>query len=558
MKKFAYTNLAFILPIILFISACGNKKEPEEVVQTKKETEYSYLYYDEPADPDSTETSAWDGVTGLNAGFGNVDIRYSRSQPPVIDNKTLKWTAYAWKGERVHTQLLLWTDGAISDLNVRWQSLKNSQDEEIPSSHLKARFVRYSLTDEFAEGCGHRKPEDFKVALVADAIDEVKKMHIKTKTTRPVWVSVDVPRDVAAGNYDGKLVVYTGEQKAIECDVSIRVADVALPSPSEWSYHLDLWQNPYAVARFHNAELWSDEHFAHMKPLITMLAGAGQKVITTTLIDKPWNGQTEDAFGAMINWTKLEDGNWEYDYTIFDKWVAFSQECGITQQINCYSMIPWGNKFFYFDQSKNNRDSIIAEPGSEAYAAHWKPFLVDFARHLKENNWFDKTSIAMDERPVEAMQGAINLVKSTVPGMKISLAGGYHEEIQEDIYDLCIASGEKMPKDVMEKRIRQEKPTTYYTCCVEAYPNNFTFSPPAESTWQAWHAANKGYTGYLRWAYNSWVKDPFLDSRFRSWPAGDTYLVYPEARTSIRFERIREGIQDYEKIALLREKTRKF
>ena len=43
-----------------------------------------------------------------------------------------------------------------------------------------------------------------------------------------------------------------------------------------------------------------------------------------------------------------------------------------------------------------------------------------------------------------------------------------------------------------------------------------------------------------------------IDSRFRSWPAGDTYLVYPDARSSIRFERIREGIQDFEKIRIIK------
>ena len=47
-------------------------------------------------------------------------------------------------------------------------------------------------------------------------------------------------------------------------------------------------------------------------------------------------------------------------------------------------------------------------------------------------------------------------------------------------------------------------------------------------------------------------KDPLTDSRFRTWTAGDTYIVYPDARSSIRFERLVEGIQDAEKIRILR------
>ena len=34
--------------------------------------------------------------------------------------------------------------------------------------------------------------------------------------------------------------------------------------------------------------------------------------------------------------------------------------------------------------------------------------------------------------------------------------------------------------------------------------------------------------------------------------SGDTYLIYPGARSSVRFERLSEGIQDYEKIRILR------
>ena len=60
-----------------------------------------------------------------------------------------------------------------------------------------------------------------------------------------------------------------------------------------------------------------------------------------------------------------------------------------------------------------------------------------------------------------------------------------------------------------------------------------------------------GYSGYLRWAYNSWVANQLTDSRFRTWPAGDCFLVYPGG-SSIRMERLVEGIQAYEKIQILR------
>ena len=45
------------------------------------------------------------------------------------------------------------------------------------------------------------------------------------------------------------------------------------------------------------------------------------------------------------------------------------------------------------------------------------------------------------------------------------------------------------------------------------------------------------------------------DARHVLWPAGDTFLVYPGGDSSIRFEKLREGIVDYEKIRLVRQQA---
>ncbi|TKC09656.1 DUF4091 domain-containing protein [Pedobacter frigoris] len=66
-----------------------------------------------------------------------------------------------------------------------------------------------------------------------------------------------------------------------------------------------------------------------------------------------------------------------------------------------------------------------------------------------------------------------------------------------------------------------------------------------------WYTAAKKMDGYLRWAYNSWTKSPLTDTRFTAWPACDTYLVYPGALSSVGFEKLIEGAQDFEKIKYL-------
>ena len=56
----------------------------------------------------------------------------------------------------------------------------------------------------------------------------------------------------------------------------------------------------------------------------------------------------------------------------------------------------------------------------------------------------------------------------------------------------------------------------------------------------------------LRWAYNSWAADPQYDSRYGGWTSGDTYFVYPYNRSSVRFERLRDGIEVAEMVRQLR------
>src|SRR5690606_3449736 len=121
-------------------------------------------------------------------------------------------------------------------------------------------------------------------------------------------------------------------------------------------------------------------------------------------------------------------------------------------------------------------------------------------------------------------------------------------EIQADLYDYCVAYGLQFPAEVRAERAKQGKISSVYTCCAEALPNIFTFSPPAEASWTFWHAVAGNYDGYLRWAWNSWTIDPLRDSRFRTWAAGDCYQIYPGPRSSIRWERVIEGLQDAEKI----------
>lgn len=496
-------------------------------------------------------TEAWNRVpANVTVGFGTSAVRYAQIVPPeepVAD----RWLITGWKNEKVQTQIVIYTKKALKRVSVVPGVLKSDNSAIISGKNISVGFVQYVMTDEFAGGCGYRIPENFDSSEVADMINtDLQTIAVQKNNVQPVWITIKIPARTKAGVYNGFITVKA--DRIYRLKISLKVLDRSLPSPRDWSFQLDYWQHPAAIARVHHVPLWSDAHFNLMRKYYTLLANAGQKTITASIVDEPWGHQTYDDYPSLVRWTKKKDGSWQYDYHLFDKYITFVMSCGIKDQINCYSMVPWKIAFKYYDESLG-RDTVFTNAiGTPAYDHFWRTMLVDFTKHLKEKGWFDKTTIAMDERPMKSMLSVIALLRSVDPAWKISLAGDYHQEIEKDIYDYCIASRWRFPDDVLRKRAQKGQKSTWYTCCTEKYPNEFTFSPPDEATWVGWYTAASNMDGFLRWAYNSWPGNPLKDSRFTAWPAGDTYQVYPGPLSSIRLEKLIEGIQDFEKIKILR------
>ena len=477
---------------------------------------------------------------------------------PSLEFQKKAFNHVAWRGEKVFAQAVVSSEEELKDVRLSVSDLRNGKSL-IGAENIRLQFVSYVVSDlldttKYGQ-CGSREDKSkWGEVLVADVLDINDSMTVPAGRKQPVWMTVSVPSDARPGKYSGKLTVTSSNAKARSLNVELTVADHVLPPARDWAFHLDLWQNPYSVARYENVPLWSEAHFEAMRPVMRMLAEAGQKSVTATIMSRPWNGQTEDAFGSMVTKIRRIDGTWLYDYTIFDRWVEFMFSLGIDRQINCYSMIPWALQFDYIDQATSSPATFQAAPGSEEYNEYWGAFIADFARHLKAKGWFEKTMIAMDERPLESMQAVLGLIRKIEPAFKISLAGNYHEPVIYDIVDFSetFSGKQEFPESAKTKRKELGLTTTFYTCCAEAHPNMFVISNPDEAAWLGWFAQAEGYDGYLRWAYNSWTIDPLTDTRFRTWPAGDCFVVYPGGRGSVRFSKLVEGIQDFEKVRILR------
>ncbi len=390
----------------------------------------------------------------------------------------------------------------------------------------------------------------------------------KTGETHKLWASYDVPADLAPGFYrneNGTLV--------------IEVLAFKLPTVREWSFHLDLWQNPWAVARQAGCEPWSEKHMDVLYRHLLTLADAGQKVVTTTIVENAWASQTLDPHQSMVKWLckgATNTTNLSFDFSVFEKYVNVCRRAGIMGPIHAFSILPWGTNIgcgakdglapykLWCEALGEVRVplTVCITPGSDAYDKMWGCFIRHFVAFLREKGWIDDIRFAFDERHKDEMKAAIDTLQRHWPTElgPVPLASAYEHDgdYSDTIHDLSVGlnTGPNWPALTKERR-EKNKLTTFYLCEHPRPPNANTFlsSPIHESRWIGWYAFANGFDGFLRWAYDSWPEDPLLCGDFPGphghWPAGDTFLCYPNGWKSRRLALLRLGIQDYEKLKAL-------
>ena len=471
------------------------------------------------------EIEGYAKASGAGAFFlaGDIYARYDRDV--LADRETLSPVAKmrGWRGERVSAMLVASSRGGFRELRLAAVD---------PNARLDV--LRYTL--------GNGK-------LYGDILDGTVVTTFKG-VTRPVVYTYDIPAN-ASGTIRDKVTAFINGERH-ELPVEITVVPRTLPPVKDWKFHLDLWQHPDAIARWHDVPMGSDEHLRLLLPYNRMLADLGQKTITATLIDEAWGQQTYDRFRSNVQATKRADGTWVYDYTLFDKVVESMETAGVKGQIDCYSMLPWSLQFRYYDEKSCRSVAPRMDPGSVEYEDFWGHLLADLCRHTKAKGWFERTKIALDERPDKLIRPALAVLRKYAPGMGMVMACNHPSELNAEAFDVSYGyrHGDGLAKYAAERR-KQGKFTTYYVCCSPKRPNTFVFSDPAESAWLAPLSAAKGFDGLLRWAWCSWVENPFESQDFTAWPSGDTSLVYPGPRLSLRALLLRDGIEAFEKVRIL-------
>ena len=492
---------------------------------------------------------------GLHVSFAPSDRHYFRTEVP-DGNKTTTWHATGWMGERLNALILVWSPDTLEQVRFIAHDLTGPNGQVVDKKTIGLNMVRYvvsnypyNATDATCDASPYKK-----AWLMPDRFEPFDHFDVLGRTIRPVWLSLDLPRDIASGVYTGELEVRSkGRSTLLHIDITIQKE--VLPPPHEWKYRLDLWQNPWVVAWYNHVRPWSEEHKMLLKKHLALYAGAGGKYITTYAVHSPWADNSYMIEETMIEWVKKKNGSWKFDYHIFDEYVRLAMEMGIDKAITIYTPVPWGDRFRYVDETTGDFVYEVWTPGSAAFKNAWNAFLNDLRVHLKEKGWLEKTYLGINETTLEETLAAVRAIRENSKTWKLTYAGNWHKELDTLLNDYCFLYGNEPDVAQVKDRAARGFTSTYYVCCNPPKPNDFIFSPPVQGQWLSWYAAAHGYNGFLRWAYDAWPADPARDARHTIWPAGDCFLVYPGGNSCIRFEKLREGIVDYEKIRILKEKA---
>ncbi|MBP3891086.1 MAG: DUF4091 domain-containing protein [Solobacterium sp.] len=492
----------------------------------------------------------------------DFDAYFSDAQSLDIQNEGTSTLKRMWRNETIYLKVAI---PIVQDTTIKLSatSLLNKQTKK------EIEQVTYGHLETTSASLGVGEQASYPHIEVPDILSRETSFSAKANTIAYAWIQIHTSLNQASGTYEGSFLLET-DQITKELKIQIEVLDITVPSENELS--IDLWQYPHSSYRYYNhiQEPFSKEHKEVLKEELRMYKALGGNTITVSMIEEPWGHQTYDDTPSLIKWMRKEDGSVYFDYQWFDEWVSLCEEIGIDGRIEAFSILPFDPTIDYTTES-GEKIRYYVEVGSEEWKSIWGYFLEMFLYHLEEKGWMDRTYIFIDERDNEQVKQAIALIQSiAVNNKQFKIASAINRIPEElDLFDHinyvaisveAVGSHEEELEGFLEHRKGLGLETALYNCSTN-YPNAFAISEPIESIWTMAYAYQMGFEGYLRWAYNAYVENPNETLDFHNFEAGDTLLIYPDAkeaiepmpRKSMRLAMIEVGMQKVRQIKKLQE-----
>ena len=219
------------------------------------------------------------------------------------------------------------------------------------------------------------------------------RVFIPNSLLTTLWVEVDVPKKIKAGEYPLTVTVnvYDGDDDdKISLSASLSVEIINATLPDDEIYYTN-WFHCDCLASYYNVKMWSRRHFEIVENFMRVAKKNGINMIYTPLLTPPLN----TAIGGERPTTQLvgvtlDNGKYSFDFTLLDKWVKLSDKIGFKYfEIN-HLFTQWG---------ASHAPKVMATVGGEykkifgwetdshgeEYVRFLREMLSAFISHMKKN-----------------------------------------------------------------------------------------------------------------------------------------------------------------------------
>jgi hypothetical protein len=357
-------------------------------------------------------------------------------------------------------QLVVGSSAAIAGAKVTPSDLKG-EGGSIPAENVTVLYGRLDWSSRTHGSWSHGLEEKPPASAPAG----------KDGAVLPVLLRVRIPAEAKAGDYRGSVSVSAGG-KSFKLPVELYVADWRVPDPKEYRTYMGIYQSPTSLAMQYKVEPWSEEHWKLIDRSFELLGRVGNKMVNVNVVDETQMGNPE----GFITWIKKPDGSYDYDYSIFDRYLATAvKHCG-KQDYVClqiwhaggWSHRPVDNKCtVQVREGKDGKPTPMQVPlwGKPEAAAFWKPFFAKTQERLAKAGMPKAMTVGIlscSTAPNEVFQsmsdawpggeaarwhrGCHVTTKSEVP-YKVSKVGNNTVSLHEHCYGMSMVSPyvEKLP-----------------------------------------------------------------------------------------------------------------
>lgn len=396
---------------------------------------------------------------------------------------------------------------------------------------------------------------------------ENNRVLIKRQNFYALWITVDLPKDTDAGDYEINIKLKKDGETISENIFGLHVINAVLP---EQKLIYTQWFHSDSIANYYKIPVFCEKFWALVESFIKAAVHTGVNMLLTPVFTPPLDTEVGgERLTVQLVDVKLENGKYSFGFDRFIRWVRLAQKCGIKYFEISHLFSQWGAKY---------TPKIVAEVnGSQKRFFGWEtsadsieyaeflsafiPQLIKVIRSLGiEKSTFFHISDEPNEDQIESYSRSKSTVAPLLEGFPIIDALSDYSFYESGIINNPIPCTNDI-ESFIEKGFPH--PWTYYCCGQGGKLSNRFFGMPLSTTRIIGFQLFKyGIEGFLQWGFNFYNSqyslrsiDPFAvtdaDSAF---PSGDSFTVYPGksgAIESVRSEVFFQALQDMRALTLL-------